>query len=360
MANNDKREEQVPITLEKLGTQYSNAITEWINKDIPSIGFKIPEGYNWQNEVSSAMLHIAQNVKDNNKQPALSVCSRDSVMTALKDMVINGLEFSRNQCYFIVLDGKLKLWTSYYGEVSVLGKLLPNLRVNANVIHLGETYEIHQDEVNGYHYIANHQVTLETLDNPIIGAYGSLVDKETGKRIYGLIMSKKEIDKSWSKAKTHNVQDDFPQEMAKRTLIRRMIKLYLNTAKKNVNPVELASYKRIVASEYTDDNLQNVTPPENESEKRKMLNSKSTGAAGLKAILEAESKNSPQNASEEPEHEITHSEPENASEKQKLTSQTKLGREPSVKINENGEIVPNETEEDGQSADLFDFDSLPF
>ena len=43
-------------------------------------------------------------------------------------------------------------------------------------------------------------------------------------------MTKKEIDASWSQAKTTNVQKKFPQEMAKRTVINRAAKAFINTS----------------------------------------------------------------------------------------------------------------------------------
>lgn len=349
------------VSLEKMASQYSSAITEWITADMsnPSKRLKVPEGYDYQNEIASAMLYIAQNVQSKDKRPALEVCTRDSVMSAIRDMAIQGLSITRHHVYPIVFGNQLKMMEGYMGKTYALKNLDPDLEVGANVLYEGDSYDYCTDEIGSYNYITNVKSSLENRDKPIIGAYGSIYRKSTGKRLYGCVMTMKEIQTAWSHGQTDRVQKEFPQEMAKRTLINRLIKLYLNTTP-NLNAEFVAAFNRTTENEFDDDNLQNVTPPESETEKRKMLNSKSTGAAGLKAILEAESKNSPQNASKEPEHEITHSEPENASEKQESTSRTKLGREPSVKINENGEIVPNDTEEDGQSADLLDFDSLPF
>lgn len=65
-------------------------------------------------------------------------------------------------------------------------------------------------------------------DNEIIGAF-AVIEKNDGERVY-TVMTKKEIDKSWSKAKTKNVQNDFPGEMAKRTVINRAAKTFINTS----------------------------------------------------------------------------------------------------------------------------------
>ena len=361
MEKNTQRAQAEPTTPEKMATIYSNAITEWISADIsnPARGLKVPAGYDWQNEIASAMLYIAQNVKDRNSVPALQACTRDSIMTALRDMVIQGLSCTRKQCYFIVYGNQLQMMRSYFGTVSVLGMIFPNLRVNANVIHEGDSYEILFDDENSYHYIANHQISLESLDKPIVAAYGTIVDKETGKRLYASIMTKAEIDKSWSKAKTHNVQNDFPQEMAKRTLINRMCKLFLNSASTAVNPETLEAYNRSLDNEYENDQLQNVTPPESEIAKQKILRGKSKGTAGLQALLDADKTEAPQpqNDSEEVGEEITQQEAVEKPSTNMPRSESKLGREPSVRINEHGEVVPNESE--NTSDDLLG-DAIPF
>ena len=70
-------------------------------------------------------------------------------------------------------------------------------------------------------------------------------------------MTKKEIDKSWSKAKTKNVQTDFPQEMAKRTVINRAAKSFINTS--DDSDLLTESIKRTTENEY-DNSRKDVTP----------------------------------------------------------------------------------------------------
>jgi recombination protein RecT len=65
-------------------------------------------------------------------------------------------------------------------------------------------------------------------------------------------MTKKEIDKSWSKAKTKNVQNDFPQEMAKRTVINRAAKAFINTS--DDSDLLIESINNTTSNEYQDEN----------------------------------------------------------------------------------------------------------
>lgn len=341
------------VSAEKIASQYSNAISEWISTGISDKGLKVPAGYDYQNEVTSAMLYIAQNVKDKNKVAALEVCTRDSVMSSLRDMAIQGLSFTRHHVYFIVRGKQLMLMESYFGQVFALKNMDPNLEVGANVLYEGDEYEYCTDEVGSYNYVRNVRSKLENRDKPIIGAYGTIFDKTTGKMIYGCVMTMKEIQASWGHAQTDTVQKEFPQEMAKRTLIKRLIKLYLNTTP-GLNQDFVAAFNRTTENEYADDGeLQNVTPPETEVEKQKLIRGKSKGQAGLAALLHA------QDASEGPEEETTQPEPENAPEQELHASETNLEREPSVRVSEDGEILPNDDEGYDPSEIMLDEDGNP-
>lgn len=338
------------VTLEKKAAQYSSAITEWITADMsnPAKGLKVPEGYDYQNEIASAMLYIAQNVQSKDKRPALEVCTQDSVMSAIRDMAIQGLSITRHHAYPIVYGNQLKMMESYFGKQYALKNLNPDLEIGANVLYQGDAYDYCTDEIGSYNYITNVRSSLDNRDKPIIGAYGSIYEKSTGKRLYGCVMTMKEIQTAWSHGQTDRVQKEFPQEMAKRTLINRLIKLYLNTTP-NLNAEFVAAFNRTTENEFDNDNdLQNVTPPESEIEKQKMLHSKSKGAVGLKAILEADKK-APQNASIEQEHEITPSEPENASERQQGANETKPAMNNNGSIPESDENSPEVfTDENGE------------
>ena len=78
------------------------------------------------------------------------------------------------------------------------------------------------------------------------------------------VMTKKEIDKSWSKAKTKNVQNDFPQEMAKRTVINRAAKQFFNTS--DDNDLFIDAVNRTTENEYDNERqVKDITPQETES-----------------------------------------------------------------------------------------------
>ncbi len=75
---------------------------------------------------------------------------------------------------------------------------------------------------NGRTVVKEFEPSFENQDNEIIGAF-AVIEKTDGQKVY-TVMTKKRNEKSWSKAKVKAVQNDFPQEMAKRTVINRAAK----------------------------------------------------------------------------------------------------------------------------------------
>ncbi|HEO7918429.1 TPA: recombinase RecT, partial [Streptococcus agalactiae] len=67
--------------------------------------------------------------------------------------------------------------------------------------------------------------------------------------------------KAWSKAKTKNVQVDFPDQMAMRTVINRAAKSFINTSNDSSYFVE--ALNRTTENEYDNDRqVKDVTPQE--------------------------------------------------------------------------------------------------
>lgn len=62
---------------------------------------------------------------------------------------------------------------------------------------------------------------------------------------------KKDIDTSWSHAKTKKVQNEFPEEMAKRTVINRAAKFYINSS--SDNDLFVQAVNETTSNEYEND-----------------------------------------------------------------------------------------------------------
>lgn len=267
-------------TIEKSAVKLAQDTSDWINKNIRDNKITVPEGYNVSNEITMALMMIAQ-TNDKDGRPALESCSRESIMTQLRLMAQNGLSMAQKQCYPIVRKPKLCIDISYFGTISIIKRLMPGYDVRANVIYKDDTYDYIWNEETQCYQVTNIKSSIENRDKPIVGAYGTIFEKATGKVIFSEVMSWKEILTSWSHAKTDKVQKEFPQEMAKRTLIQRMCKLFLNTEKMS-NVEGAKAYNEMTSNSYDNDAQE---PSISEMEKRQAIMQKSQGNDGLKSIL---------------------------------------------------------------------------
>ena len=190
----------------------------------------LPEGYNAGNALKAAYL-VLQNTKDKNQKNFMEVCTKDSIARALLDMVVQGLDVGQKQAYFIVRGNELTLMRSYFGSQAVLRRISGIKDVWATVIYADDKVEV--SVINGERVITNHETKFGNEDGDIVGAY-AVIEMEDGTKKY-TIMTKKEIDKCWNKSSStqHTVHKEFPQEMAKRTVINRACKNYVNTDTKN-------------------------------------------------------------------------------------------------------------------------------
>lgn len=197
----------------------ASVVTKEFQQLIDEQGYSVPKDYNIANALQGAVLTIGN---DRN----LATANLDSIKKALFDMLVQGLSVAKTQAYFIKYGNELQMQRSYFGTQTVL-KRLPEIKdIRANIVHAGDKFEIgYQD---GELVVLEHQTTFENQDNAIIGAYAVII-KTDGTKQYE-VMTKKMIDASWSQAKSKNVQQKFPEEMAKRTVINRAAKNIVNTS----------------------------------------------------------------------------------------------------------------------------------
>ena len=273
----------VQATPERKALVIAKEATTWLQTEATNKLLTVPEGYDLGSEMSLAMMKIAQ-TSDRNQRNALAVCTKESILTALKNMAINGLSMSRNQCYPIVYGNVLQIQRSYFGTIASLERMFPEYKITANVIYQGDEYDYVYNEDTSCYEIKNLKSSLKNKNNPIEGAFGFIKDRTTGRSVYSECMTMEEISKAWSHAKTDKVQKEFPQEMAKRTLINRMCKTFVNK-NKNVSAEYLSAYNAMTEAEY--DN--NREPEPVNPVKEKAIREKSRGNEGLKAILSSDS-----------------------------------------------------------------------
>lgn len=218
-------------------------------------GLAMPDNYSVKNALTSAML-ILEDMKDRNKNPVLETCSRSSIQNALVNMVLQGLNPAMSQCYFIAYGNQLQMQRSYFGTVTALLRL-PNIKkVQAQVVHKGDEFEIgSNDEFETV--VTKFIPKIENQDAEIIDAFAVITLADDSKAY--TIMTKAEIDQSWAQTRQKNnrVQKNFAQEMAKRTVLNRAAKMFINTA--DDSQMIAGAINRTTQNEY-DHEPKDVTP----------------------------------------------------------------------------------------------------
>lgn len=200
-------------------------ITDTVNHKVAAMqqeGLALPQNYSPANALKSAFFAMTNAAGGN----LLEKCSKESIANSLLDMVVQGLSPAKTQCYFVPYGSQLKMTRSYFGTQAVLKRLSDVNDVWANIIYEGDQFDV--EIIDGRETLKDHKTSFLNRDNPIIGAY-CIIERSDSTKIL-TTMTKKEIDASWSQAKTKNVQNKFPQEMAKRTVLNRAAKAFVNTS----------------------------------------------------------------------------------------------------------------------------------
>ncbi|MCU0082228.1 recombinase RecT [Streptococcus danieliae] len=240
------------LTQKQITSSVANRIQE-----MQGDGLKVAPNYSVTNALSSAYYALENSPSGN----LLEKCTQISIYNALLDMVTQGLSPAKTQCYFIPYGNTVKLTRSYFGTMKVV-KQLPEVKdIYAEIIYEGDDFKIKNE--NGRKVFVSHETDWQNADNPIVGAY-CIIEKHTGEEIL-TVMTKKEIDDSWSQSRNKSVQNKFPQEMAKRTVINRAAKHFFNTS--NDNDLFVDAVNRTTQNEYEEDRqIKEAKPVQSESE----------------------------------------------------------------------------------------------
>jgi len=216
-------------------------------------GLNFPANYSYANAIKSAWLKI-QATEDKNKKPALTVCTKESIANALLDMVIQGLSPMKNQCYFIVFGNTLTLMRSYFGTIAVTKRLAAVTDAFANVIYEGDNFQYAILPESGDKKIIQHEQHFSNI-NPgkIIGAYAVILRKDSTP--YVEIMTIDQIRKAWNQGAATGsspAHKNFPEEMAKKSVLNRGCKIFFNTS--DDSDLLIEAVNRTTANEYLPEN----------------------------------------------------------------------------------------------------------
>lgn len=221
-------------------------------------GLALPKNYNYQNALKSAFFEL-------DKVRGIENCTQASIANSLLNMITQGLSPAKTQCYFIAYGKELQMQRSYFGTVAALKRLEDIDKISAEVIHEGDIFEIGSN-AEMETIVKKFEPKFENQDKPLIGAFAMI--KKTDGTVSFTIMTKKEIDQSWrqSRNKTNMVQQNFGQEMAKRTVLNRAAKMFINTS--DDSDLLSGAINQTAENEYDDNRNErrDVTPKDKQAE----------------------------------------------------------------------------------------------
>ena len=251
---------QPPVNANELTDQVAGRL-----ETLKDEGLALPAHYNAQNALKAAYLRL-QSVKDRQGRPALNICSQPSIANALLDMAIQGLSPAKSQCYFIVYGNELQMRRSYFGTIAVLKRLDSIEDIDAQVIHQGDEFEIGADEL-GHIIVTKFKPSFTNLDKPIRGAF-AFIKLVNGRTDY-TIMTMKQIQTAWDQSKQHSIQNKYSDQMAKRTVINRAAKMFINTS--DDSDLLTGSINSVTENETVEEEAKDVTETAEETTTQSLL-----------------------------------------------------------------------------------------
>lgn len=220
-----KREENAMALMPRT---VADAVTSRVQALTTTGELHLPENYSAPNALKSAWLAI----NNSESRDKLLKCTDESTAEALLDMVIQGLNPSKDQCYFIPFGNRVVCMRSYIGTIALLKRIYgPRSRVWPVVVYDGDTIEKEYDR--GRLTIAKHALGgNEGKPDKIVAAY-CVVEPDGDHEPYTEWMEIAQIQGAWKQgaAKGNSpAHKGFPDEMAKKTVINRACKVLIKSS----------------------------------------------------------------------------------------------------------------------------------
>lgn len=189
-----------------------------------------PNNYSVGNALKSAYLMLQQ-AATRDKKPVLQACTQESIANSLLDMVVQGLNPAKQQCYFIPYGNQLTLSRSFLGTIALTKRLKGVKDVVAYPIYKNDKLDIGFDILTGKTKINEFKPSLAHNIQDLIGALGIIVGEK--EPLYIEYMNMEQIKNAWNQGTMKGnspAHKNFPDQMAIKTVINRICKRYVNTA----------------------------------------------------------------------------------------------------------------------------------
>ncbi len=218
-----------PASVKKMGEEMEIKVMDRISA-LQDAGMMLPEGYNASNAIKYAWL-VLQETQTKDKKAVIDECTNVSIVNAMLSMVLRGETLINAHGYFIAYGDQLRYQEDYRGKMMRAIRDTPIADVTAQVIYEKDKF-VYTVDRKGQYQLVEHQTALENIDNSKIKAAYAIVTYEDGSEMM-TVMTFDQIKKAWAMGNgkgTTTAHTNFPDEMAKKTVIQRAVKYDLGKA----------------------------------------------------------------------------------------------------------------------------------
>lgn len=191
---------------------------------------ELPNNYSVGNALKSAYL-ILQETQTSSKNPVLQACTQESIANSLLDMATQGLNPSKDQCYFIAYGNKLTMERGYLGTIALTKRIKGVKDVKGYAVYKDDKFELGFDILTGKQKILEFCPGLNRDPKNLVGAFALILgDNEI---LHTEYMDINQIHKAWEQGSmkgNSGAHKNFPDQMAIKTVINRACKYYVSTS----------------------------------------------------------------------------------------------------------------------------------
>lgn len=187
----------------------------YFTQELERISAALPENFNKQRFALNFVSLI-------NDKKELQAFSKEKLATAMIRTAQDGLDVLNGEVYIYKgYSGDLTYTPSYRGmkKMAIEKSVKPISEIYAKIIHEGDTLD--EEIIHGVTRI-NYKSNILNKSKPVIGAFAVCLFKD-GSQIYE-VMSLEELNAVKAKSRNSGAWKDFPGEMQKKTVIRRLVK----------------------------------------------------------------------------------------------------------------------------------------
>jgi recombination protein RecT len=219
-----------------------DVVQQKVNGFVHTGELQLPSDYSPDNALKSAFL-ILQDTVNRDKKPVLTACTQNSIANSLLNMIVQGLNPEKKQCYFIAYGASLACQRSYFGNMALAKRVNPDIGdIVAEVVYEKDKliYKINK----GKRDIVGHEQELENIDKDKIKAAYCIVLDHNGEVMHTELMTIAQIHQAWKqskmnpfenngKLKANSTHSNFTEDMCKKTVISKACKPIINSSSDN-------------------------------------------------------------------------------------------------------------------------------